>query len=344
MSTRRTFLKTSLRTGVALGLGLPGLRWASAQETSAEEARNKAAVRLFKESQGTAEHEDVLREVQSPDYVRLRSGFHHLATNARTDPELSRAAEPFRVAFPDRHDTIEQMIADGDRVGMLFRVEGTHEGNFFGIPATGRTINVYEIGMFRLEEGKIVEGFFMGDELGLLQQLGTGLPARSDGRFIAPPITDDGQDGDAMFARLMESPSDSQSYRNKLMVAATKATSVPQGLEPTPGRERLRAGFEHLGAHGRANGVGDQTISRGFPDRRDKVDHVLGEADKVWMQFRLSGTNTRSIYGLSPSDARVEVPEFGLMTFEDDRWVDAWYFGDELGLLLQLDQPWALVR
>jgi len=344
MSTRRSFLTGSLGAGAAIALGLPGSRWAGAQGTSSEEARNKAVVRLYKESQGTPEYPDVLKEVQSPDYTRLRAGFHHLAANAANDPALSAAAEAVRVAVPDRRDTIEQMIADGDRVGMLFRVQGTHRGNLFGIPATGKTIDVHEIGIFKLEAGKIVEAFFMADELGLLQQLGAGVPARSDGRFIAPPIPEDGQDGDAMLARLMANPLESQAYRNKLVVAATKAPSAPDGLrQPGSGRERLRAGFEHLGTHGRANGVGDQTIGQAFPDRRDKVDHVLAEGDKVWMQFRLSGTNTKSIYGLPPSDGRVEVPEFGIATFEGDRWKDAWYFGDELGLLLQIGQPSALM-
>lgn len=44
-------------------------------------------------------------------------------------------------------DVIEDIIADGDQVGLLFRVTGTHRANFFGIPATGKKIDVYELGI-----------------------------------------------------------------------------------------------------------------------------------------------------------------------------------------------------
>ena len=82
MATRRKFLRNSLTTSAYIGLGLPGMRLASAQDTTDEEARNKAVVRRFKESQGTDEYEQVLAEVQSPNYRRLRAGFENLAANA----------------------------------------------------------------------------------------------------------------------------------------------------------------------------------------------------------------------------------------------------------------------
>ena len=47
-----------------------------------------------------------------------------------------------RAAFPDRVDVIERVIADGDRVGLLFRVTGTHTGNFFGIEPTDKRVDV----------------------------------------------------------------------------------------------------------------------------------------------------------------------------------------------------------
>ena len=73
------------------------------------------------------------------------------------------------------------MIADGNMVGMQFRIKGTHQGNFFGIPATGRSIDIQEVAIMRLEDGKIVAGWFMADEVELLKQLGVGLPPRRDG-------------------------------------------------------------------------------------------------------------------------------------------------------------------
>ena len=113
MATRRKFLKNGLRGGRLHRPGpAPARAWPRAQDTTDEEARNKAVVRRFKESQGTDGYEQVLAEVQWPDYRRLRSGFENLAANA-AGSELAEAAQPVRTAFPDRADSIDLMIADG---------------------------------------------------------------------------------------------------------------------------------------------------------------------------------------------------------------------------------------
>ena len=65
----------------------------------------------------------------------------------------------------------------------------------------------------------------------------------------------------------------------------------------------------------------------------------IAEGEKVWMHFNLRGTQTRSFYGLGPTGRRVEMPEIGIMRFSGGKWVEGWYFGDELGILLQLDAP-----
>jgi predicted ester cyclase len=340
MTTRRALLKQGLGASGALALGLSGSRWASAQVTSTEQERNKAAVRAFKETQGTPEHADVLKEVMSPNYNRLRGGFYNLARNA-ADQGFPSPGSYLRTAFPDRQDAIEEVIADGDMVGMLFRITGTHLGNFFGIPPTGKTIDLYEVGLFKLVDGKITEAFFMADEAALLKQLGARLPERKDGRLIPPPISDDGEFGDEVLERLRAISSASAEVRNKITVVRTKAPSPPDNLRAS-NYVRLRGGFEHLNQHGRANNMSDQGIGQAFPDRRDKVDHVLAEGSRVWMLFRLNGTNTRSLFGMPPSNNPVQVPELGRMTFVDGQWQTGWYFGDELGMLLQIGTPNAL--
>jgi predicted ester cyclase len=298
-------------------------------------------VRRFKETQGTSEHAAVRRETLTPDTRRLRGGFYNLARNA-TDQGFPDPGPNLRTAIPDRVDVIEDIIADGDMVGMLFRITGTHRGNLFGIPPTGKAIDVYEVGIYKLANGQITERWFMADEAGVLKQLGARLPARRDGRLIPPPVSDDGEFGDEVLARLRASSADSQELRNKITVVRTKAPSPPPDLR-APDYERLRGGFHHLSEYGRANGTSDQGIGQAFPDRRDKVDHVLAEGNRVWMQFRLNGTNTNSLYGLPPSNAPVQVPELGRMTFIDGQWRIGWYFGDDLGMLLQLGMPNVLV-
>ncbi len=339
MTTRRTFLTSTIGAGLALGFGAAGS--VRAQTDAETREKNKAAVLRLKRSQGTSEAEAVRAELQAPNYNRLRGGFNNVAANARGQGFPSNGTN-LRAAIPDRVDVIEDIIADGDRVGLLFRVTGTHEGTLFGIPPTGKSIDVYEVGLYRLAGGQVIEGWFMADEAALLKQIGARLPARADGQRIAPAASGQGLNGDEMLAELLANAEDTQAYRNKIVVARSKSSSPPQNLRAADYTQRRR-GFQHLREFGIANGAGELAVTQSLPDRRDKVDLLLAEGDKVWMQFRLSGTNTRSLYGLPPSNRPVEVPELGIMTFADGAWTEGWYFGDELGLLLQIGQPDALV-
>lgn len=68
--------------------------------------------------------------------------------------------------------TIELLTAEADRVTYRWTLQGTHTGAFMGMPASGRTIEVTGMDMFRLTNGKIVESWASADALGMLQQLG----------------------------------------------------------------------------------------------------------------------------------------------------------------------------
>src|SRR5262245_63154817 len=173
MLTRRTFMHGAVGAGAALAIEqTPSAR---AQTSPAELERNKAVVRRFKELQGTKDEPLIEREVLAPNYKRWRGGFAHLAANAQGQ-DFPSAGSYLRGAFPDRKDEIEDMVAEGDMVGMLFRIKATHQANFDGIPPTGKKIDVYEAGVFRLAGGRITEAWFMADEAGLLKQLGAKLP------------------------------------------------------------------------------------------------------------------------------------------------------------------------
>jgi len=77
-----------------------------------------------------------------------------------------------RSGFPDLKFTIEDQIAEDDRVVARWQAQGTHEGNFQGVPATGKRVNVPGITINRFADGKVVEGWMSLDQLGLMQQLG----------------------------------------------------------------------------------------------------------------------------------------------------------------------------
>jgi steroid delta-isomerase-like uncharacterized protein len=77
-----------------------------------------------------------------------------------------------REAFPDIEVTIEDIIAEDDKVVSRQTTRGTHKGEFMGVPPTGREVTWTGILMFRIREGKIVDQWLEQDTMGLMQQLG----------------------------------------------------------------------------------------------------------------------------------------------------------------------------
>jgi steroid delta-isomerase-like uncharacterized protein len=78
----------------------------------------------------------------------------------------------FQQAFSDIHVSVDQQIAEGDKVVSRITFNGTHRGPFFGIPATGRRVAVKQMHILRFENGKMAEHWVNSDDLSMLRQLG----------------------------------------------------------------------------------------------------------------------------------------------------------------------------
>ena len=78
----------------------------------------------------------------------------------------------FRTAFPDYKHTIHDLIAEGDKVVARWTFHGTNEGDFQGLPPTGKKVTIPGISVFRLVDGKIMDDWTISDTFGLMQQLG----------------------------------------------------------------------------------------------------------------------------------------------------------------------------
>lgn len=87
----------------------------------------------------------------------------------------------FRAAFPDVRYTMEDLIAEGDRVMDRWTVHATHLGDFLGIPPTGKAITFWGIDILRIVNGRIKEIWHLEDQVSVLQQLGVlpGEPFRA---------------------------------------------------------------------------------------------------------------------------------------------------------------------
>jgi predicted ester cyclase len=300
--------------------------------------RNKQIVLRFKKNQGTPQMPQVEKEVLAPHYNRARGGNLHLANNARGE-DMAHPGLYLRNAIPDRVDVIERVIADNDRVGLLFRVTGTHRGGFFGIAPTGKKLDVHEVALIRIENGQMVEGWFMMDEVALLQQMGAKLPPRRDGERVAPPLPEAGEEPEALAARLAQRVATEQD-RNKLVAVRSRLRAgVDPGEIYTPHHRRLRHGFHHLREYARRQGLGELALERALPDRHERIEVLLAEGDEVWMRFSTSGTHLGPLCGIAPSGRRVGVQVVQRLRFSGSRVCESWTFADELGLLLQLGHP-----
>jgi steroid delta-isomerase-like uncharacterized protein len=91
-------------------------------------------------------------------------------------PDQAEAAKQeaadFRRGFPDVISTIEDLIAEGDKVVARWRSRATHQGDYMGIPASGKEVQFTGISFYRIEEGKIAESWSVEDQFGLMRQIG----------------------------------------------------------------------------------------------------------------------------------------------------------------------------
>ena len=108
----------------------------------------------------------------APDFTRHRAGFTHIGELWAHEGPGGMNDDSMR----DRENVLLDLTAKNDKVWGIFRVVGTHTGSLYGIPKTGRHIDVIEVGLWRVREGLIAEAWYFGDELGLLRALGLNPP------------------------------------------------------------------------------------------------------------------------------------------------------------------------
>jgi steroid delta-isomerase-like uncharacterized protein len=127
---------------------------------------NKAIVRREIEEVFSAQGNlDVADEIFAPEYV----GYPE---DVRGPEGAKETAKMYRNAFPDVQLSIEDQVAEGDKVVTRWIGSGTHQGEMMGIAPTGNQVRVDGMTISRIEDGKIVEEWEIYDALGMMQQLG----------------------------------------------------------------------------------------------------------------------------------------------------------------------------
>jgi len=129
--------------------------------------QNKAIARRFAEA-WIPGGLNLVDELASPDIV----------VSYPIPPEPIRGREAFKAflqvlhtALPDATIEVDHLVAEGGMVAAHWRLEGTHDGPLFDVPATGRSVRTHGFTIYAIEDGKVIREFGMGDAGGLMEQI-----------------------------------------------------------------------------------------------------------------------------------------------------------------------------
>ena len=127
--------------------------------------QNQAALRQVITEAYNKGNYNVLHDHFNPDFIEHQFGLHPTLEGMQGDIQF------LRTAFPDFTLTVEDMVADGEKVLMRLTARGTNRGGFMG-PPNGKTFEIAVFDVVRFEDGKVVEHWGSPDRFALLTQLG----------------------------------------------------------------------------------------------------------------------------------------------------------------------------
>ena len=132
---------------------------------------NKALIRRFVSEVINKANIDAIDEFVSPDFIELDP----LPGQEHGREGLKEKVSTMLEAFPGQQWVIQEQIAEGDKVVTRFMWAGTHQKEFFGLPATGKDVIVSGIEIDRVVNGQLVESQLLMDIMGLMLQLGVDI-------------------------------------------------------------------------------------------------------------------------------------------------------------------------
>jgi steroid delta-isomerase-like uncharacterized protein len=130
--------------------------------------QNKALARRWFEDLFSRGDLDTAKEIISADFVD-----HLTHEDERGLEELKHYVTIYRTAFPGIRDTVEDIVAEADKVVVRWTSRGTHQGEFMGVAPNGRHVTFTGMRLFRIAENEIAESWVNIDARGLQEQLGT---------------------------------------------------------------------------------------------------------------------------------------------------------------------------
>lgn len=300
---------------------LASLQWlgegdAAVLGLSAQQRRNENTIRRWNEEVWSQGNFDLAYELIDDQFLVHGAGGQ---TVAQGPAGLIAFIEVWRKAFPDGRMEVDLLVSEGDLVGIRNTWHGTHLGDFYGIKPSGKKISVSSIGIDRVRDGKIVEGWGELNMLRMMQDLG-GLP----------PL---GQSAPAEGSRaLVRRYLDEVWNQNKLEVVE----------ELFAADYVIHSGGQDMPTSYEALEQGVAMAHETFPDIHMTLEKLVADGDKVTAYWTTRGTHLGEFrlpdmpQGIPPTGNAVEFTEAVTFRVTGGRLAEAWYAADRLTMLGQL--------
>ena len=294
------------------------------QTAAADIEANKAIVGRFIDEALSQGNLDTVDELVAADFVHYASG--------KIDVEGTEQYKGFitmqRTAFPDLVVTVEDMIAEADKVAVRSTYSGTHLGGFIGIAPTGVHVTFTGICIFRIASGMIAEIWTEYDALGLMEQLGVAPPGREDYGW-GEPMEVTGEPGDPEANKELAGRFHMDLFIQGNLDAAEEILAEDFTVHFSALPPELRHGIE--GAKLYATGI---LTAFSEQDMRH-VDHIA-EGDKVVIRWVNTATHTGDLMGIPPTGKTVTLTGTDIFRIEDGKLAEMWQNWDQMGMLIQL--------
>ena len=239
---------------------------------------------------------------------------------------LKEAYKIFAGPFPDAVFVFADLFAEGDLVFGRGEISGTHEGEFFGIPGSGKKVNWTGTRLFRLKDNKVTDGWFNVDLAGLLVQMGVAPAPPGPPPPDPPPLMPSGAPGTReQSTQIMRTLIDEIWAKGELDLC--DELFHPEAICPS-------APTLPVGPEGTKTIV--QMVRSAFPDYWVKIDLIAAEADRVGARISQGGTHQGDFFGIPPTGKEVSWTEMAILRIGDDKILATWFDSDIAGLMQQL--------
>lgn len=260
-------------------------------------------------------------EFVAPDFVD-----HNPMFGTGPDREgLKQGLDAVRKGFPDLRITRVNTIVDDNKVLYQSESAGTHQGDFAGVPATGKPVRFSTMMLARLDDEKIVERWVQLSNFELLQQLGVvpgaDQPAPwGDVPEVAPGRATTPDENKRVMTRHVEEIWNDGNLDAADELFHAEAVTPHAPLPPGP------AGCKVIASVFRA----------AFPDFHITIEDLIAEGDLVGARFHQTGTQLGELFGIPPTGRSVSFDEIAVVKIADGKILSTWFETDLVTLMQQL--------